>query len=148
MNDTDTVVSDYERHRQARARLSQANKGAVFDLLAAANITRVLVEFDGEGDSGQINTLTAFRGDERADLPATMVSVQNVAWGDANPVAMQSTLGSAIETLCYDYLEETHGGWENNEGGFGEFHLDVAARTVELEFNGRFTETFTSNHTF
>lgn len=148
MNDADTTMSDYERHRQARAQLSQGNKTAVFDALAAASITQVKVEFDGEGDSGQIEALAAFRGEERADIPATTVSVQNVAWGNNNPVTTQSTLESAIETLCYDYLEETHGGWENNDGGFGEFHLDVATRTVELEFNGRFTDTFTSNHTF
>ena len=60
----------------------------------------------------------------------------------------ESTLEEAIENLCYDYLEETHGGWENNDGGFGEFRIDVAKRTVELEFNGRFTDTCTSNHTF
>jgi hypothetical protein len=58
------------------------------------------------------------------------------------------TLCAAIETLCYDYLEQTNGGWENNDGGFGEFIFDVAARTVELEFNGRYTDTFTTNHTF
>jgi hypothetical protein len=148
MNDADPAISDYERHRQARAQLSKGNKDAVFDALAAAGITQVRVEFDGEGDSGQINTVTAFHGEERADLPTIAVSVQNVAWGNADPVTTQSTLESAIETLCYDYLNETHGGWENNEGGFGEFLLDVATRAVELEFNGRFTETFTSNHTF
>ena len=148
MNDTDNVLSNYERHRQARATLSEGNKRAVFAALAAANITQVQVEFDGEGDSGQIESVIAFRGDERADLPVTTVNVRNVSWGDAEPVPTQSTLGAAIGTLCYDYLEETHGGWENNEGGFGEFHLDVARRTVELEFNGRFTDIDTSNHTF
>jgi hypothetical protein len=148
MNDTDSVMSDYERHREARAQLSEGNKRAVFDTLAAAGITHVHVEFDGEGDSGQIESVTAFRGEERSDLPATGVRVHNVAWGNAQPVATEWTLGSAIEALCYDYLEETHGGWESNEGGFGEFHLDVAKRSVELEFNGRFTETFSSNHTF
>jgi hypothetical protein len=30
----------------------------------------------------------------------------------------------------------------------GEFILDVVARTVELEFNGRYTEISTENHTF
>jgi hypothetical protein len=148
MNDTDTVMSDYERNRQARAKLSEGNKGAVFEALAAGNITRVQVEFDGEGDQGQIESVIAFRGEERSELPKTTVPVQNVSWGNAESVTTESTLESAIETLCYDYLEESHGGWENNDGGYGEFHLDVAKRTVELEFNGRFTHTFTSNHSF
>jgi hypothetical protein len=57
-------------------------------------------------------------------------------------------LASAIEILCYDHLEETHCGWENNDGAYGEFLLDVAERTVELEFHERYTATLTENHTF
>jgi hypothetical protein len=133
MNDAETAMSSYERHRQA---------------LTAANITRLIVEFDGEGDSGQISDIAAFRGKERIEIPATTVIVQNIAWGNLMPVTTESILGNAIETLCYDCLEETHGGWENNDGAFGEFHFDVSARTIDLEFHGRFTDTFTSNHTF
>jgi hypothetical protein len=141
-------MSNFERHQQARAKLSEGNKGAVFDALASTNITEVHVEFDGEGDSGQIQTVTAFRGEERIDLPATTVRVLNVAWGNAETVATVSALVDAVETLCYDYLEDTHGGWENNDGGYGEFRLDVATRTVSLEINERYTETHTSEHTF
>jgi hypothetical protein len=148
MNDLHTVLSNYELDRQARAKLSEGNKGAVFDALTAANITKVLVEFDGEGDSGQISSVTALRGDERADLPAATVAIQRVAWGDATVVTTHPTLEDAIETLCYDYLEEAHDGWENDGGAYGEFRIDVAARTIALEFNGRFTDIFTSNHTF
>ena len=28
-------------------------------------------------------------------------------------------------------------GWENNEGGYGEFIFDVAANTIELDMNIR-----------
>jgi hypothetical protein len=148
MNDLHTVISNYEGHRRARAKLSEGNKHAVFDALATAHITSVLVEFDGEGDSGQINAVTAFRGDQRAELPATKVSIQNVAWGDDTAVTTESKLENAIETLCYEYLEDTHGGWENNDGGFGDFRFDVTGRSIELEFNSRFTDIDTSNHTF
>ncbi len=148
MNDLDTVISSFERHCKARAKLSKGNKRVVFDALAAANITQVLVEFDGEGDSGQISSVTAFRGDEADALPGTTLTIQQVAWGDTKVKAIQASLAEAIETLCYDFLEETHAGWENNDGAFGEFRLDVAKRTVELEFNGRFTDTRTSTHTY
>jgi hypothetical protein len=40
-------------------------------------------------------------------------------------------LHEAIDTLCYDYLEGSHGGWENNDGAFGEFHFDVDQRRVD-----------------
>jgi hypothetical protein len=148
MNDAETIMTTYDRHRQARKEQSEGNKSAVFDALAAANITSVLVEFDGEGDGGQIESVTAVRGEEPTDISATNVTLQQVSWGNPEPVATALSLQEAIETLCYDYLEESHAGWENNDGGFGEFRLDVAKRTVALEFNGRFSDTYTENHTF
>ena len=60
MNNLETTMSNYERHCQARKELGKANKAAIFDALAAANISLVSVEFDGEGDSGQIDNLTAY----------------------------------------------------------------------------------------
>jgi len=148
MNTVDAAICEYERCRQARAKLSEANKQAVFDALAAANIAEVIVEFDGEGDSGQITSVTARRGEEPAELPAQNVLFGQLAFGDAEPRPEEFTLEQAIESLCYDYLLDAHGGWENNDGGFGEFRLDVASGTVELEFNGRFTDVFTSHHSF
>lgn len=105
-------------------------------------------EFDGEGDSGQINSVTARRCKATVELPTNTVSLQRLSWGGTETFTTDSDLHEAIESLCYNYLEESHGGWENNDGAYGEFHFDVAERTVDLEFHGRFTDTFTSNHTF
>jgi hypothetical protein len=80
--------------------------------------------------------------------PHTTVAIQTMPWGATETVTTQPSLEEAIESLCYGYLEETHAGWENNDGGFGEFHFDVAGRSVELEFNGRFSDTWTDIHTF
>jgi hypothetical protein len=57
-------------------------------------------------------------------------------------------LRQAIETLCYGYLEHEHGGWENNDGAYGEFTFDVAGRRIDLEFNARFTDSTLFNHSF
>lgn len=43
MNDQDTTMSNYERHREAPVQLGAGNKAAVFDVLGATNITRVIV---------------------------------------------------------------------------------------------------------
>jgi hypothetical protein len=58
------------------------------------------------------------------------------------------TLQEAIESLVYDYLEETHSGWENNDGAFGTFVFDVPGRLVTLEHNERYTEVNTINDEF
>jgi hypothetical protein len=61
---------------------------------------------------------------------------------------VRQSFASALETICYDFLEQEHGGWENNDGAFGEFTFNVAERTVELEFHGRYMDISTSTHTF
>jgi hypothetical protein len=60
MND---FLEYYSRHLEAVTKANALNKPIVFDALAAAGLTRVEVEFDGEGDSGQIGELTAYPAD-------------------------------------------------------------------------------------
>ena len=62
------------------------------------------------------------------------------------PVEM--SLQEAIETLAYDYLEETHMGWDDNEGAFGTFVFSVPDRTITLEHNERYTAVETYTHEF
>jgi hypothetical protein len=151
MTHQNKTTRNFERYRRTMAKLRKNNKSAVFDALAAANITEVHVQFDGVADSGQIESVIALSGDKQAALPETKVTVQQATWretGETNAVATEQTFREAIETLCYDYLAETHEGWEINDGAFGEFSFNVANRTVALEFNGRFSDTYTDNHTF
>ena len=136
------------QHKELRANVNELNKTVLFDALTPAGITIIIVDFDGEGDSGQINGVSALAGDQPADLPATQITIQQLRWGQTEATPSEFTLEAAIEALCYDYLEQKHDGWENNDGGYGEFCIDVDKRTIELQFNGRFTETFTENHTF
>ena len=65
------VLAEYEAHDRRSAALFPANKAALFDALGAAGITTVTVTFDGYGDSGQIEEITAQQGDRVVDLPAS-----------------------------------------------------------------------------
>jgi hypothetical protein len=121
-------------------------KIAVCETLAAAGITQVVVEFDGYADNGQIQTLTAYQGDPQISLPDTKV-LRQIPCGSPEQDE-QANLYDAIENLCYDYLEETHPGWPNDDGAYGEFRINVQKRTVELDYNGRFTDTWHESHTF
>lgn len=148
MTDAETFTKNYERQCEARRKLGQINKAAIFAVLAAADIDLVLVTFDGEGDSGQIQDITANRKDQPVPLPEVKVKLQQAVWGETEPQVSEVNLQHAIETLCYDFLEDDHAGWENNDGAFGEFRLDVAARQVELDFNFRYTDVFTNHLTY
>jgi hypothetical protein len=83
-------VPDYiameANHRSLSASLRPANKADLFAILAGAGIARVTVEFDGCGDSGQIESVEAVSlAGAPCALPATSLSIRKAVWGDIEP---------------------------------------------------------------
>ena len=148
MTDFNATNTAYELRLKALAAASAANRAAVFDALSATSITAVIVEFDGEGDSGQITDIAGFTGELSVQIPAISIHLQQAAWNADELSTVAESLRDAIETLCYDYLEHEHGGWENNDGGNGTFHFDIAKRSIRLEFNERFSDYINHSHEF
>ena len=64
------------------------------------------------------------------------------------PFACVTNVRDYIEQLACDFLEDTHSGWENNDGGFGTFTFDVAQRSITLDYDERYTETNNYVHEF
>jgi hypothetical protein len=145
------LESWFEKDRDCARRASEllpANKTILFDCLAAAGITSVNVNFDGYGDSGQIEDIEAKAGDEPVELPDERIQIIDAIWGDGDLERQTVTIREAIEVLAYSFLRQTHEGWENNDGAFGDFTFDVAERSITLEYNERYTETNYSEHVF
>jgi hypothetical protein len=138
----------YELYLKAVANANELNKTVVFDALAAAGLTSITVEFDGEGDSGQINGIAAHAGEAPAVLPSTALTLYQASHNGGDLRTTETNLRDAIETLCYDYLTQCHDGWENNDGAYGTFEFDVATRAVHLDIDERFTDTTNSSHHF
>jgi hypothetical protein len=155
-NDTtsnaNALLSDWQTKSTAQKRLDDEmhlhNKAALFDALAAGGVTLVEVTFDGCGDSGQIESIHVMKDRTEIDLPAGQIEIARALWGQAEPERSRLSLRDAIEQLAYDLLEQTCGGWEINEGSFGEFKFDVAARTITLDFNERIETSEFSQHVF
>lgn len=125
------------------------NKLALFEALAKAGITSVVVTFDGCGDSGQIEDITFRSGGAVVSTPQTEpVVIASVSWGSADVHQASKTIDEALEQLAYDLLMQTHGGWENNDGAYGEFTFDVADRLIRLEHNERYTNIESYAHEF
>ena len=123
------------------------DKAAVMDALAAAGITSVTVAFDGYGDDGQIDSIVAQSGEVTVQLPDSRVAIvgsDDEGTSSSDEEAAESDgdtpLAEAIESLCYEYLEEAHGGWEVNDGAYGTFVFKVADGSVVLDFNLRFND--------
>ncbi|WP_298193076.1 DUF6878 family protein [Novosphingobium sp.] len=136
--DMDSLMSKYAAWEAAAAALIPDNKARLFAFLASANITRVTVRFDGEGDSGQIEDITAYAGDAQVALPGGKVASLDLPYGQIEPVERWHSAELALETMAYDLLKEKHDGWENSDGAYGEFTFDVAAGTITLDYNERF----------
>jgi hypothetical protein len=149
---TDTAFSDWEAKRTAHdrliAELQPRNKAALFDALSAAGATLVVVSFDGCGDSGQIENIEVKSGDAIIAMPSGEVEIARAEWGKSEPQRSTVSTTEALEQLVYDFLAQTHSGWEDNEGAFGEFTFDIAARTITLDYNERYIESANDQHVF
>jgi uncharacterized protein DUF6878 len=96
----------------------------------------------GESDSGQINEITGCDANNQdVDLHSFKVEMPS------DDSALASRLGrlfgacsleNLVETYTWEVLGAYHGGFENNDGGYGELTIDVDAGTVSLEHNERY----------
>lgn len=125
-----------------------AGKAAAFALLATLGITQVVISFNGYGDEGQIEEIVASAGDTTLELPpnAIVPGFTDRNPGFVGPVAV--TIADALEHLAYDLLGETHMGWQDGEGAYGDFTFDVAARTITLDHNDRYVAVESTTHEF
>lgn len=140
------VLAKYDRVEALHRALWPANKASLLAALAGAQITFVVVTFDGYGDSGQVESIEAQKDETPIDLPPTLVDWQDAHYQDEALITSKIVLSDAIERLVYDCLHQTHWGWENNEGAFGEVSIDVAQGSVTLDYNERFESSEHTQH--
>jgi hypothetical protein len=137
------------------------NKELVFDLMKEHGITTITVNFNGEGDSGQIEDIFLNHplGDDQGvadqffDEELEGVRISNgYRYGPNGPELCWKEgpckVRALVESVCYSVLEKEYGGWENNDGAYGEFVFDGESRKVSLEMNTRYTEVSTENRVF
>ena len=95
----------------------KSERGKLVDQLRQLGVERVTAEYDGCGDSGQV---------DHPHFGSEMASAD---------------LAPAIQELFYEVLEEYHGGWELNEGSYGLFTWEVLTDRINLLHTMRLDET-------
>jgi hypothetical protein len=143
MNDTTKIQSG------APAELTRThNKNLIFAALADLGIHRVTIDYDGSGDSGQIDSIEAWNAaNEKIPLP----SIRKVySWRRRTPAILstpsawrqrsRSSPGTIFMTIT------TAGRTTTAPSAPSSF--DVPARTITLEHNERYTQLNTSTHEF
>jgi hypothetical protein len=132
-----------------RADALPLNKSTLFDALADAEIRTVVIEFDGSGDSGQLENMICLNAaNAEVALPERQIEIRRVQFEGPSILVVRHTVLEALEALAYGFLEDTHDGWENGEGAHGEFTFDVANRSIALDYNERFTDSTSYQHEF
>ena len=117
-------------------------KAVLIALLKANGIARVTAEYDGGGDSGQINAITA---QNEAGQPIDVSALGPFSHGERT----FDTIHEFIDEFAWDCIEASeHSGFFNNEGGYGEFKFDVATGRVWMEHTDFITDSVYSETEF
>lgn len=106
------------------------NLPGIGELLRAAGIACIKVDYDGCGDSGQL------------EEPQLLDAAEN-------PIALERIEAlhrQRLMELLYDLVEARHSGWENNDGATGLFTWDLASGEIRHVHHERYTEYHTTEH--
>lgn len=98
--------------------------------LKSIGVASVQVEYDGCGDSGQIEDVVCLDAESKP-----------VALTGKTPVTIDQ-----LSDLFYDLIEARHPGWENNDGACGELAWVLETDTLTHTHNDRFTGYYTAEH--
>ncbi len=145
----DHLLDQIQAQQTEQQRCLEENKKRLVEALRSTSILSVRLSFDGSGDEGYVHAPEAFGdGDAPCEFPEIEIEWLAASSIYANAETITLKLPAALESLAEDYLESNHGGWEINEGAYGEFRVDVHSGTMTLEYNERFTDTNYSEVTF
>ena len=123
---SDTLEDYYQRTRENLRK----SLPVIAARLQCAGVAHVRVEYDGCGDSGQIEHV------ELLDVHGQVM-------------ALDPALGveqEALTQLFYDLIEARYGGWENNDGAFGALTWELTTNGLHHTHHARFTDYDTSEY--
>lgn len=104
---------------------------SVLKYLASIGVERVDVEYDGEGDSGSIQ------------------SVEFISKSDyifSGEILNRDKITTTIENATYAILAEQSLDWVNNDGGYGTVHINTKDLSVTINHEQRITDTESSTY--
>jgi len=157
----DDIMAQIRADQIKKADRVKYHTNLLFDTLAQTKVSTIEVDFEGCGDSGQIEAVdytdSKGKGIDEAYLDKVIVKgsakTSYHKWDEKKKEmvlteAREGNIREIIEEICYDKLGASHGGWEINEGSYGTFYFDVSTRKVRLEYNERIEEVRTSEESF
>lgn len=147
MPETLAMLEQMDRYNRLKRESQTEDRATVMAALKACGITKVVIRYDGYGDSGGVEECTVEGGQGQESL---MVPVQTILvdWSTAEKTIQMTPLRDVLETLAMQYVAVEHGGWENNEGGSGEVTFDPAADAIMVSHTENYIATEDFSHTY
>ncbi len=130
MKDYEKMLINFERMAKADFLVALAETKPIFEKYKAEYAgTIIRIEYDGVGDSGDIESIFCFEKYE---------NIQKGIIGE---------FYSAIEKFAWAVIEFYHWGYENNEGGSGLLEIDIDTFHVGYQHADRIVTTIDHKHT-
>ncbi|WP_282128005.1 DUF6878 family protein [Roseobacter litoralis] len=107
-----------EQWRVEREAANKATRTELIVVLRGLGITEVTAEYEGYGDSGNVEDVTLQPAG--IDLP--------------------DDVSNRLEDFAWSVAYHQHPGFENNEGGYGTLTWDVTADSITLDHADRYVE--------
>jgi len=164
--DTDTTtLGAFDDRGAACATANNHNRAIILAMLKRMGIARVLIQFNGGGDSGQIEGIecqglienpsglliddvllatvnTRFTGARNWDYEVQLEKIQ-VSTAQRRADLGKPTLRDAIEAWAYELLDSVEHDWVNDDGGYGEITIQPTPpegeEEIAIEMNIRVT---------
>jgi len=145
------IMADWEKKQKARREACAVTKLSVMNILRDHGIKYALVEYDGSGDSGQINAVTAY-GPTCPQAPEDSYTYHDheMAFPDVKVTLPDDdgaqTIAAMLEDYAWDLITSYHGGFENNDGGQGHIVFDTTDDSIVFEHGDNVVEVHYTTH--
>jgi hypothetical protein len=123
--------------REERKKAIRARTALIATALKDLGADAATITYDGEGDSGQIEDISA-RTAANAEVDL------NVPLPDPGNPERFTSLRNALNDLAWQALDALHSGYELGSGGFGEIVLSVRTATLTVEHSDRIYDVTTT----
>ena len=145
-----------ERYRKAEERKKEHKTmlRTICMMLSRHKIKKVVISYDGQGDSGCVDEVKLFDENDKAinerdievrdEYGLSRYTRKQWDWKLQQEVEVDCSALSKLEDIAYEYLPS---GWEINEGSYGEFVIHVEEGEMEHEHSIRVESIETESQT-
>ena len=115
---------------------NEQEKATLLTQLNLLGAKRVVVDFQGGGDDGQVDGVYLYdQNNVDIDVPNDMIAWTTQTYGGQEAESKQTKLVDALEDLCSRALDNTGLDWYNNDGGQGNLTIDFKENPPSIKLN-------------